>query len=272
MGKISSALGVMTVDVEYSDDEPLFTTTLDNLENEFLSEISALEAGTPTGTKPEFLKRIWAISDKESNAVVEANTQLNRQSNDGELSRHFSTNDRMLRYRRIDSYFYTDTLLVTKSAKSTRGYLYLQVFISDKGFIAVYLMEMKSEFKDSLHSFCKEVGVPIALVVDPSGEQTSKAVRKFCNQVGTTLRILEESTQWANRAELYIGLLKKAIRKDLMTSNCPMVLWDYCAQRRALIHNLTPRDLFQTEKQSPYQYQFGVRGDISNLCSLFQRS
>ena len=55
-------------------------------------------------------------------------------------------------------------------------------------------MEMKSEFKDALHSFCKEVGVPIALVADPSGEQASKAVRKFCNQVGTTLRILEEST------------------------------------------------------------------------------
>ena len=133
----------MTVDVEYSDDELLFTTTLDNLEYGFLSEISALEAGTPTGTKPEFLKIIWAISDKESNAVVEANTQLNRQSNDGELSRHFSTNDRMLRYRRIDSYFYTDTLLVTKSTKSIRGYLYLQVFISDKSFIAVYLISMR---------------------------------------------------------------------------------------------------------------------------------
>ena len=53
-----------------------------------------------------------------------------------------------------------------------------------------------------------------------------------------------------------------------MTSNCPMVLWDECAQRRALIHNLTPRNLFQTEKQSPYQYQFGVRGDISSLCSF----
>ena len=115
MGKISAALGVMTVDGECSDGKPLFTTNLDDMECEFQSEISALEAGTPTGTKPEFLKRIWSISDKESNAVLEANTQLNRQSNDGKLSRHFSTNDRMLRYCRIDSYFYTDTLLVTKS-------------------------------------------------------------------------------------------------------------------------------------------------------------
>ena len=101
----------------------------------------------------------------------------------------------MLRYRRINSYFFTDTLLVTKSAKSLRNNLYLQVFFSDKSFVEVYCMELNSDFEDALHLFCKEIGVPISLVVDPSGEQTSKAVRKFCNQVGTTLRVLEESTQ-----------------------------------------------------------------------------
>ena len=47
-----------------------------------------------------------------------------------------------------------------------------------------------------------------------------------------------------------------------------MVLWDYCAQRRALIHNLTPKDLFQTDNQTPFEYQFGVQGDISNLCNF----
>ena len=129
------------------------------------------------------------------------------------------------------------------------------MFVSDKGFIAVYLMELKSEFKDTLHSFYKEVGLPIALVVNPSGNQTNKAVRKFCNQAKAALRILEESTQCVNRAELYTGFLKKAIRKDFLNSNCPMILWNYYAQRRALTHNLTPRYLFQAEKQSPYQYR-----------------
>ena len=118
------------------------------------------------------------------------------------------------------------------------------LFVSDKDFVAIYPMASKSDFKEALHLFCKEVGVPISLVVDLAGEQTSKAVRKFCNQVGTMLRILEENTQWANRAEFYIGLFKEAIRKDLNNSDCPMVLWDYCAERRALIHNLTSRNLF----------------------------
>ena len=101
--------------------------------------------------------------------------------------------------------------------------------------------------------------------MDKSGEQTSNAVKHFGQQVGLTLRVLEESTQWENRAELYIGLLKESIRKDLRVSNCPLVLWDYCAERRALIHNLIPRDLFQSAGKSPIESTFGTQ-DISNLC------
>ena len=264
-GKIASALGsVSTGDSKC----PLFTTTLDDLESFFEADVSSTSATPSQGVSQDFIKKIWGVSSDEATDIIKANTQLMRHSNEGPLSRQFTTNDRMLRYRRLQSYFFTDTMFVTKAAKSTRGYTMLQLFVSDKGFVAVYPMSAKSEFVDCLHLFCKEVGVPISLVVDPSGEQTSKGVRRFCNQVGTTLRILEEHTQWANRAELYIGLLKESIRKDLKTSNCPMVLWDYCTQRRALIHNLTPRNLFQLEKTSPYQMQFGVQGDISNLCQF----
>ena len=64
-----------------------------------------------------------------------------------------------------------------------------------------------------------------------SGEQMSHNVRKFCNDIGTTLRALEEGTPWSNKAELYIGLLKEAVRKDMRESNSPMSLWDYCVER-----------------------------------------
>ena len=47
-----------------------------------------------------------------------------------------------------------------------------------------------------------------------------------------------------------------------------MVLWDYCAERRARIHNVTPRDLFQLNGNTPTMATFGVRGDISNLCQF----
>jgi hypothetical protein len=41
-----------------------------------------------------------------------------------------------------------------------------------------------------------------------SGEQMSKEVKTFCDEIGSTLRALEEGTPWANKTELYIGLLK----------------------------------------------------------------
>ena len=49
-----------------------------------------------------------------------------------------------------------------------------------------------------------------------SGEQMCSEVKKFCNDIGTTLRALEEGTPWSNKDELYIGLIKEAVRKIWM--------------------------------------------------------
>ena len=91
----------------------------------------------------------------------------------------------------------------------------------------------------AVKQFAKEIGAPDALICDAAGEQTSQELRRFCSEMGTTLRVLEEGTPWANKAELYIGILKEAVRKDMKESNCPLVLWDYCIERRARINNMT---------------------------------
>ena len=129
-------------------------------------------------------------------------------------------------------------------------------------------MKSQKEFPMALHWFCKQVGVPDSLVVDGHWSLQSGQVRCFCDQVGTTLRILEAHTPWANRAELYIGILKEAVRKDLRASNAPMVLWDYAMERRARIHNVLPRPLFQNKGLAPHVATFGVPGDISNICNF----
>ena len=47
----------------------------------------------------------------------------------------------------------------------------------------------------------------------------------------TTLWVLEEGTPWANKAELYIGLLKESVSKDMKESNATLVfgiiVWKY---------------------------------------------
>ncbi len=67
----------------------------------------------------------------------------------------------------------------------------------------------------ALRQFAKEVGAPEVLVCDPHPTQTQQKAKEFCTQIGTTHRILEARTQWANRAELYVGLIKEATRKDM---------------------------------------------------------
>ena len=56
----------------------------------------------------------------------------------------------------------------------------------------------------------------------------SSEVKKFGNDIGTTLRALEEGTPWSNKAVLYIGVNKEAVRKDMHKSNYPL----YCVERR----------------------------------------
>ena len=168
------------------------------------------------------------------------------------MSRNFSTNDRTLQYRRINSNFFTDTFFVIAKAKLTRGNTAMQLFVSDKGFVYVVPMKTKGEFCNALAMFAKEVWVPNALIMDPSGEQTSKKAKKLCHNIGTKQRILEESTQHANVSERYVGIAKTSIRRDMRISDCPMVFWDYCAERWARVNNLTARALFQLQGQNPH--------------------
>ena len=170
----------------------------------------------------------------------------------------------MLRYKRLQSVFYTDTMFAKKH-KSKRGNTCCQIFVSDKGYISVYPMKSQEEFPNALHCFCKEVGVPITMVMDGHSAQSNPAIKRFSNQVGMTLRVLERATPWANRAELYIGLLKEAVRKDMRATNSPMTLWDYAIERRALIHNVIPRPLFQSQGKTPTECTLGISSDISNI-------
>ena len=144
----------------------------------------------------------------------------------------------------------------------------MQLFVTDKGFLYVIPMPSKSNVPKAIKAFVKSVGAPEAIICDAARGHTSKAIKSFCNNVGTSLLILEENTLWANRAELYIGLNKESVRKDLKQSNSPLAFWDYCAERLARIHNLTTNPLFQLQGQTPYQTVFGVEGDISNLCQF----
>jgi hypothetical protein len=90
-----------------------------------------------------------------------------------------------------------------------------KLFVTCKGFVYVVPLKSKSNVLNAVKQFAKEIGAPAALIFDMSGEQTSQPMRKFCHEIGTSLRVLEEETPWANKVERYIGLIKEAVRKDM---------------------------------------------------------
>ena len=67
----------------------------------------------------------------------------------------------------------------------------MHLFVSDKDFVYIVHMKSRGEFHLALNMFAKDIGVPLSLILYPSGEKTSDKVTKMCHKMGTTLKILE---------------------------------------------------------------------------------
>ena len=67
------------------------------------------------------------------------------------------------------------------------------------------------------------MGVPHTMIMDGHSAQVNIHLQRLCQHVGTIMSMLETSTSWSNWAELYIGLFKEAVRKNLIISNSTMV-------------------------------------------------
>ena len=264
-----SSLGSMTgrASQPQKNSCPLFTTnpSIIDLGLNLDGNVSA-SAHCTRGVTPDHLSILWRIDIETTMKTLEITTLLRKHEVDDPLTKNFSTNNRMLQYKRINTHFFTDTFFVTKKTKSTCGNTCMQLFVSDKCLVFVVPMKARYEFPDALELFAKEIGVPTQLIMDPSGEQTLNKSKKIAHDIGLDMRWLEESTQWANLAENYIDILKEAIRQDLLELNAPLVVWDYCAKWRARVHNLTARDKFDMSNMNPFTQVTGDVADISNMC------
>ena len=117
---------------------------------------SAASANQPRGVKPSHLSKIWRISHDEAKATLESTSQRSVRTDNPTLSRNYGTNDRMLRYKRLNDYFFMDTFFSTVRRKkktvgtSTRGNTCCQVFVTDKNFVYVVPMRSKSQIPQAL--------------------------------------------------------------------------------------------------------------------------
>ena len=124
-----------------------------SMNNIFYPKIGSLLASRPTTISAEHLSKIWQIKPEVASKAIAQNSHLYRQGMDTELSKRLSTNDRMLRSRRIRSNFFTDTFFLTSKGISSRRNKCAQLFVNDVGFVAIYPMKSKREFSFALKQF-----------------------------------------------------------------------------------------------------------------------
>eukprot|EP00957_Ditylum_brightwellii_P211918 15366755-Ditylum_brightwellii.AAC.2 len=147
-----------------------------------------------------------------------------------------------------------DTFFATKKVDTTT-----RILLKSKGEV---LLEVKK--------IAKEVGAPDAFIRDAAGEQTSHPVRAFCAEILTMLRVLEKETPWANKAELYIGLIKETVLKDIKESNCPLLCGitvlskereSKISQQRIPLSSMAP-PLIQSLKKMSFPFNKEVLGHV----------
>ena len=102
-----------------NDDDDSFDQTFDLDDDgaqarvdEFFSH--STNASRPRGVTPEHLSKIWRISQEDTRRTINMTTQTSVRMQDPTLSCNYGTNDCMLRYKRIQDYFFMDTFFATK--------------------------------------------------------------------------------------------------------------------------------------------------------------
>jgi len=253
-------------------DDPILEDDIEHILNDDFttSTISGVHTSNKRGKlKPVELAETLNIPLEMARRTLKATTQLAlRSSENPSLTRKYRTNDRMLRYPRVYTKVFMDTMFAsTKSSKSIRGFTSCQVFATEFGHVYTVLMQNKSgkNVALALKKYFKDIGVPEKLICDQAREQVRGDARILCNDASCTVVELEKNTPSANRAERTIKILKDETKNDIFRSNCPMILWDYALERRARIICSTTRSNHLLNGTTPHTMLTGQIADISDL-------
>jgi hypothetical protein len=117
----------------------------------------------------EDLARRWHIGLEAAARTLTATTQLGMRYVDGPLERRLRTSQHHMRFPTLNMQIYTDTLVA--KFRSTRGYLYVQVFTNGRGFLHAYPLEEKGDACHALSRFIRHHGIPRDLTSDRAPEE-----------------------------------------------------------------------------------------------------
>ena len=117
---------------------------------------SATYAKPSKGVQAAHLAKIWKLDLPTAERTLQATTQKRRHTDNPKMARNYGTNDRMLRYKRINQYFFMDTFFAAKNGgRSTRGNTCCQLFVTDKGYVYVVPMRSKKDVLSVVKQICE---------------------------------------------------------------------------------------------------------------------
>ena len=231
-----------------------------------VSSVYASNTKTSGGLTPEQLARNWMIPVGKARRTIEMTTQRGIRTRPDGMVRRFKTNDRMLRYNRLTTTMFTDTLQA--DSLSRRKNKYAQIFAIPPGWVKAYAIKTKGEAHEALGLLLRDVGAPEKMVMDGSKEQTLGEFRKKARDAGVRIVQTEPYTQRSNYAEAAIRELKKSVRRKMAATNCPKILWDDCLKLEADIMSHTAHDGFALQGQIPEFMVTGQTCDISRIAEF----
>jgi hypothetical protein len=231
-------------------------------------KISAIKTSTrANAVTAEQLAQRWNIGLSKAKKTLKVTTQRGtRTVAYPSLVARFFTNDRQLRYRRLKTALYTDTMFA--STVSTRGNTCAQVFINDLEWVRCFPLARKGDAHTSLDLLFPEEGVPNTMVMDDANELVGGKFRQKCRHAGCYSRVTEPYSPWMNRAKGTIRELKRATRRAMVKSGSPKRLWDYCLELQSRIRSNVAHEITTLGGQTPETLMSGETADISSLCEF----
>ena len=143
----------------------------------------------------------------------------------------------MLREKRINEYFFMDIFSATKKAGKSSRETYVDIYsLQTKVTYILCPWSPRVKFYKLSNSLQRKLARPMPSLQALQENKRRKAYGNCFSETGTTLRYLEEGTPWANKAELCVGLIKEAVRKDMKETKCPLCFWTtvWSAERRPI--------------------------------------
>lgn len=160
------------------------------------------------GVSEEDLARYWNIPRRVAEKTLKLTTQRGvRYLNHPCLARRFQSNDRHLRYKRLNVTMFSDTLF--SSTASNRNNKCAQVYATNFGWSSIYPMQRKGDTHETLSSLFSNISVPNEMIVDNAKELVQGEFKRKLKQADYKLKRAEDYIPNSNLCEGVIRELKR---------------------------------------------------------------